>query len=144
MRESTLRGVGVVARGAHAWQAPSSSPAYHDIPRASLDREGVVKVAVGDDEILAVSTPDGIRVYSGVCPHLGGPLLEGEIREGVVRCPWHDYRFDLASAKCLTVPGGPWRALVGERLPDEPYRGNLVPLKFELTGDQIRVYLRKP
>ena len=29
------------------------------------------------------------------CPHRGGPLHEGPIREGVVACPWHLWQFNL-------------------------------------------------
>ena len=29
------------------------------------------------------------------CPHRGGPLHEGFVREGVVACPWHMWQFDL-------------------------------------------------
>lgn len=30
-----------------------------------------------------------------ICPHRGGPLAEGEIEKGLVRCPWHGWTFDL-------------------------------------------------
>ena len=29
------------------------------------------------------------------CPHRGGPIHEGPIREGVVACPWHLWQFNL-------------------------------------------------
>lgn len=38
-----------------------------------------------------------IVVYSLVCPHLLGPLGQGQVRDGVIECPWHGYRFDLRS-----------------------------------------------
>ena len=28
------------------------------------------------------------------CPHQGGPLGEGTIENGVLRCPWHGWDFD--------------------------------------------------
>jgi nitrite reductase/ring-hydroxylating ferredoxin subunit len=31
------------------------------------------------------------------CPHMGFPLLDGPCKEGIVTCPWHYARFDLAS-----------------------------------------------
>lgn len=121
------------------------SPGYCDLSRARLESEGVLRAVLDGVEILAASTPEGIRVYSGVCPHLGGPLLEGRVRDGVVRCPWHHYEFDLVSSECLTVPGRPWRARVDAgTAAREPLRARLVPLKFEVADDRIRVYLPGP
>ena len=37
------------------------------------------------------------------CPHQGGPLGEGSIENGLLRCPWHGWDFDPLSGK---PPGG--------------------------------------
>ena len=37
------------------------------------------------------------------CPHQGGPLGEGSIEEGYLRCPWHGWDFDPVTGK---PPGG--------------------------------------
>jgi nitrite reductase/ring-hydroxylating ferredoxin subunit len=41
----------------------------------------------------------GTQVYAmdNRCPHMGFPLLDGPCKEGIVTCPWHYARFDLAS-----------------------------------------------
>ena len=36
-----------------------------------------------------------IAAFENVCPHMKGPLGEGKIRNGVVACPWHGFRFDV-------------------------------------------------
>jgi hypothetical protein len=36
------------------------------------------------------------------CPHRGGPLESCD--DGLVRCPWHGYRFDAATGACLDDP----------------------------------------
>jgi nitrite reductase/ring-hydroxylating ferredoxin subunit len=38
-------------------------------------------------------------LHSLTCPHMGGPLDECEVQDGEVVCPWHGYRFDLASGR---------------------------------------------
>ncbi len=39
------------------------------------------------------------------CPHAGGPLGEGKIREGgVVECPWHGWRFNIATGQRVGNP----------------------------------------
>ena len=37
------------------------------------------------------------------CPHQGGPLGEGSIERGLLRCPWHGWDFDPITGK---PPGG--------------------------------------
>ena len=37
------------------------------------------------------------------CPHQGGPLGEGSIENGLLRCPWHGWDFDPTTGK---PPGG--------------------------------------
>jgi len=42
----------------------------------------------------------GWRVHTAVCPHLGGPLGDVAIdADGCVTCPWHGYRFDVATGR---------------------------------------------
>lgn len=42
---------------------------------------------------------DGGRVFAldNRCPHMGFPLDRGSVRDGILTCPWHHARFDLAS-----------------------------------------------
>src|SRR5450755_1055184 len=39
------------------------------------------------------------------CPHKGGPLVEGLVRDGFVTCPWHWYSYELATGRCRTAVG---------------------------------------
>lgn len=81
-----------------------------------------------------------MRVYDGVCPHLGGPLLEGKISARAVVCPWHAYAFDAATGRCLTAPGAIWRAgglIKGTR---QPMNITLRSLRYELDDGLIKVY----
>jgi nitrite reductase/ring-hydroxylating ferredoxin subunit len=36
-----------------------------------------------------------IAAFENVCPHMKAPLGEGKIRDGIVTCPWHGFRFDI-------------------------------------------------
>ena len=44
-------------------------------------------------------------VTDRACPHNGGPLAEGLVRDGVVTCPWHWYSYELATGRCRTAAG---------------------------------------
>lgn len=76
----------------------------------------------GRSDAWTVTAPDGrafavfrlsdgsLRVTDAACPHNGGPLAEGRIREAgdaastaTVTCPWHWYRFSLADGRCVTT-----------------------------------------
>lgn len=54
-----------------------------------------VALFVVDDEVFALWSR---------CPHAGGPLDEGYVKEGVVACPWHSSMFQIATGECLSGP----------------------------------------
>lgn len=58
---------------------------------------------VGQQEVLAVFTSQGVRVYSGMCPHQGGPLGEGKFENDKVTCPWHGCEFELSQGGCTDI-----------------------------------------
>lgn len=46
---------------------------------------------------------DGYLATDATCPHRGGPLVEGQVSNGALVCPWHAFRFDLSNGLCLTT-----------------------------------------
>ena len=40
---------------------------------------------------------DGERyeAINDFCPHMGASLADGEVKDGIVTCPWHAWRFRL-------------------------------------------------
>ena len=55
--------------------------------------------------LIAIRDGDGrVSVLDGYCPHLGANLaVGGSCEQGVVRCPFHGWRFD-ASGRCVEIP----------------------------------------
>jgi len=46
---------------------------------------------------------DGVELeFSASCPHLGGPLDAALLEDGCVTCPWHGYRFDVRTGRCVS------------------------------------------
>ena len=43
-----------------------------------------------------------IRAVSAVCPHLGGPIADGQVDGGKVVCPLHLHAYDLTDGESLT------------------------------------------
>ncbi len=57
--------------------------------------DGEVRAVVAGTRRVAVLRVNGQHAaLSGACPHQGGPLGEGTITDGVLRCPWHGWAFD--------------------------------------------------
>ena len=52
-------------------------------------------VEIDGHEARVLAHEGTFLAYSTRCPHLGGPLGDCEIVDGVVECPWHGYRFDV-------------------------------------------------
>jgi len=60
--------------------------------------EGEGKFVEIDGYQLAVFLSEG-KAYAldNTCPHAGGPLSAGTVDHGCAVCPWHDWRFELAT-----------------------------------------------
>ena len=84
--------------------------------QADLERGGRLVARVNGREVGVVAEPDGTpHGIRNRCPHHGGPLCLGGVRERVsgapgryelagsrvLRCPWHGWEFDPATGKCV-------------------------------------------
>jgi pyruvate oxidase len=66
---------------------------WHKVGR--LPDEGRVQTAVVDGRSIALTRCGGkVGALDNHCPHQGGPLGEGSIENGLLRCPWHGYDYD--------------------------------------------------
>jgi 3-phenylpropionate/trans-cinnamate dioxygenase ferredoxin subunit len=104
---------------------------------------GERKIVEIDGRSIGVFNVDG-RYYAlrNVCPHDGAPLCKGLVgpyvqssgrgeflysREGeVLKCPWHEWEFDITTGRALAV----------ERLRVKTYR-------VEVEGDEVVLYLER-
>jgi pyruvate oxidase len=56
--------------------------------------EGRVKPVTCDGTTIAITRFEGAyHALDNECPHQGGPLGEGSIEDGLLRCPWHGWDF---------------------------------------------------
>ena len=74
----------------------------------ALDREelpdGRVKPITCSHKTVCMTRHNGTyAALDNKCPHQGGPLGEGSIEQGWLRCPWHDWDFDPLTGQ---PPGG--------------------------------------
>ena len=82
------------------------------------------------------SVGDALYVTDGACPHNGGPLAEGLVRDGVVTCPWHWYSYELATGRCRTAAGYELRRYPVVLVGGQPHASLPAPAAGpELVGD---------
>ena len=65
-----------------------------------LQKNRVTAVSAGHKDICLTHYDGKINALDNHCPHQGGPLGEGSIEKGLLRCPWHgwDYHPDTGKA----------------------------------------------
>jgi apoptosis-inducing factor 3 len=65
---------------------------------------GILAGVVGNDRVFVWRKRNRLKAYNADCPHLGGPLNEGIVSGGTIRCPWHHACFDLATGEATAAP----------------------------------------
>lgn len=77
---------------------------YKVLPVETLsDGEGRV-VQAGLKKIALFRLGDEYHAIQNFCPHAGGYLGLGEVRDDCVRCPRHAWKFEIKTGRCLTDP----------------------------------------
>src|SRR5690348_3165683 len=101
---------------------------------------------VDGEELVLVRRGDEFFAVGAHCTHYGGPLSEGLIADGTVRCPWHHACFSLKDGEALRAPAldpiACWRVeklgdkvFVREKLaPPAPRRGADGPSSVVIVG----------
>jgi nitrite reductase (NADH) small subunit len=94
---------------------PELPPEWHEIGLATeLERTGRLIARVEGREIGILRVGNKLHAIRNRCPHHGGPLCLGTVREReagtpgrysqsghmVLRCPWHGWEFDLETGAC--------------------------------------------
>jgi nitrite reductase/ring-hydroxylating ferredoxin subunit/Fe-S cluster biogenesis protein NfuA len=73
--------------------------ALSDIPEG-----GVRATELGGEKVLLSRRGAVVTCFQNACAHMGLSLDDGEIADGILTCPHHDFQYDLASGECLTAP----------------------------------------
>lgn len=114
-------------RGAGSQSSPSSASAHtsYEAATSSLptekDSEGFTAVATAEFVVegrpstfrvagrnIAVYRDEGaLYAIDSACTHEDGPLGESDVVDGVITCPYHDWRFELKTGHCLSEPSRP-------------------------------------
>jgi nitrite reductase/ring-hydroxylating ferredoxin subunit len=107
--------------------ADGPSPAVVTVPRAAVPVGGCLAVGPAGEALL-VDVDGEVVAYRNRCLHVGRRLDGGVVRDGVLTCPHHLWRYRIDDGRC--VAGG--AAATGR---------SLAPLPTDTRGTEVAVTL---
>ncbi len=69
------------------------------LDRCPLDEGVFVEIAGRELAVFHLSKPPGVYVIDNSCPHASGNLSAGVVKNGVVKCPWHGWKFSVCTGR---------------------------------------------
>src|SRR5215475_10881106 len=101
--------------------APAPPDLTKGVPARELPEGGMLLGRVGEDEVVLARSGDRFYAIGAHCTHYHGPLAEGLLVDGTVRCPLHHACFSLKTGEALRAPAFDsipcWRVeLAGEKV----------------------------
>jgi thiamine pyrophosphate-dependent acetolactate synthase large subunit-like protein/nitrite reductase/ring-hydroxylating ferredoxin subunit len=92
----------------------TATESWHDVDPQDVPEEGRVRSVTVDGRSIALTRCGGrLGALENHCPHQGGPLGEGSIEQGLLRCPWHGYDYDPVTG----APPGALAEHLDDRVP---------------------------
>ena len=80
---------------------------FYILCRTNEVSEGELKQFVlREAEILVTKHAGQLYCLEARCTHAGAPLVEGELKDDVLKCPWHGSRFNIRNGLVINGPAG--------------------------------------
>jgi NADPH-dependent 2,4-dienoyl-CoA reductase/sulfur reductase-like enzyme/nitrite reductase/ring-hydroxylating ferredoxin subunit len=83
---------------------PSKPDLRKGVSVAALADGDMLLGHVDDEDVLIARDGDGIFAVGAHCTHYHGPLADGILVDGTVRCPWHHACFSLRTGEAVRAP----------------------------------------
>ena len=103
-----VKGAGGSQYGGARFVSPFASGATNDWhPVCRLDeipQGGLLTRIVAGHNVVLSRQGSVVSCFQNACAHLGLEIDGGTVENGVITCPWHGFRYDLATGECLTAP----------------------------------------
>jgi nitrite reductase/ring-hydroxylating ferredoxin subunit len=69
-----------------------------------VEEEELKQFVLKETEILVIKHLGQIYCLQARCTHAGAPLVEGELMDDVLQCPWHGSRFNIKTGSVIRGP----------------------------------------
>jgi len=70
----------------------------------TIPENRILEACLGEQTAILIRDGDSLTLLSGRCTHAGGPLAEGILADGHIRCPWHHACFDAKTGEAVAAP----------------------------------------
>jgi nitrite reductase/ring-hydroxylating ferredoxin subunit/Fe-S cluster biogenesis protein NfuA len=71
---------------------------------SEIPEGGIRAMTIEGEKVILSRQGNAVTCFQNACAHLGFALDDGEIKDGVITCPYHGFQYELASGECLTAP----------------------------------------
>lgn len=71
------------------------------LPASTLADGAMISVQVGNAEVVVAKVGGRCFALGGECTHDGAPMVDGELGETTLTCPWHGTIFELATGNVV-------------------------------------------
>src|SRR6185503_15054307 len=86
-------------------QAQLSGPDLtNGVPSGSIPDGALFLGHAGGEAVMLTRVDGECTAVGATCTHYSGPLADGLVVDGTVRCPWHHACFDLRTGAALRAP----------------------------------------
>ena len=87
-------------------QNEDSQDGWQEVAELSqLDPEIPLGVEVEGTKIGIYQCGDAVHALEDICPHAFALMSQGYVEDGIIECPLHGARFEIAGGKCLNEIG---------------------------------------
>lgn len=83
--------------------APASFDTHLRVSDLDPERPELIETPWGSFALYLVE--GRVLCAQSFCPHLDGPLFQGTLSGETIACPWHQWRFSLASGRRVDAAG---------------------------------------
>lgn len=84
-------------------RAPASTESFRALgPLEQVRSQLPLTIEERGRQFRIVETEGKLVAHATVCPHTLGPLGTASVTDGIIECPWHGFRFDVVSGRCVS------------------------------------------
>ena len=75
---------------------------FHTVAKATdIPLDDMKLVELNGDEIVLANVGGTICAFGNICPHEEGPLIDGELQDETITCPWHFTVFNIKTGEAI-------------------------------------------